>query len=128
MLPAGFVFYPASAHSIAEMAKEAARSAAHDGDGRRAVLLMDTSSECGRRRNLSSACWRRLHALLGGFVVCFERDVRTRDAVGIGLCAVRRDGRVDADRVGSRCGMKTFRLICLTFLLYELLPELQGKI
>ena len=45
MLPSGFVFYPASAHFIAEMAERGCAFVAHDGDGRRAVLLMDTSSE-----------------------------------------------------------------------------------
>ena len=45
MLPSGFVFYPASAGHIGKMANRGCAFEAHDGDGRRAVLLMDASSE-----------------------------------------------------------------------------------
>jgi ribosomal protein S18 acetylase RimI-like enzyme len=130
MLPAGFVFYPASAHSIAEMAKRGCAFTAHDGDGRRAVLLMDTSSEMW-----PEAGELVISVLEGDYTLCWAvLSYALREMSGHGMRSVSGcvpcGGMVASmlTEIGFEMWHEDIPPDMPTVLLYELLPELQGKI
>ena len=130
MLPSGFVFYPASARFIAEMAKRGCAFTAHDGDGRSAVLLMDTSSEMWPEAGefvISvlegdyALCWAVLSHAFGEMS---ERGMRS--VSGCVPCG----GMVASmlTEIGFEMWQEDVPPNMPTVLLYEYLPELQGKI
>jgi len=130
MLPSGFVFYPASAHFIAEIAKRGCAFTAHDGDGRRAVLLMDTSSEMW-----PEAGEFVISVLEGDYALCWTvlshafsemSGYRMRSVSGCVPCG----GMVASmlTEIGFEMWHEDIPPDMPTVLLYEYLPKLQGKI
>ena len=130
MLPSGFVFYPASAHFIADMAKRGCAFTAHDGDGRRAVLLMDTSSEMW-----PEAGEFVISVLEGDYSLCWAvLSHAFSEMSGHGMRSVSGcvpcGGMVASmlTEIGFEIWHEDIPPDMPTVLLYELLPELQGKI
>lgn len=130
MLPSGFVFYPASAHFIAEMAKRGCAFTAHDGDGRRAVLLMDTSSEMW-----PEAGEFVISVLEGDYALCWAvLSHAFSEMSGHGMRSVSGcvpcGGMVASmlTEIGFEMWHEDIPPDMSTVLLYEYLPELQGRI
>jgi GNAT superfamily N-acetyltransferase len=130
MLPSGFVFYPASAHFIAEMAQRGCAFTAHDGNGRRAVLLMDTSSEMW-----PEAGEFVISVLEGDYSLCWAvLSHAFSEMSGQGMRSVSGcvpcGGMVAAmlTEIGFEMWHEDIPPDMPTVLLYEYLPELQRKI